>query len=79
MIELKKGTKIICPNCKDHIADLKIELKENEVLLVEQFEWKNQEFENGDITNCKKCDCPWFKWGKIHTENGWKPEGNWKH
>lgn len=59
-LRYRKGTKILCPKCNDHIADLACDVYKDDQLHEGMFKWVNQLFSFRDRFDCKKCGACWF-------------------
>ncbi len=68
--------KIICPGCKDHIANVDGNL---DGMPIESrfFNWVNQTITDGERLHCKKCSTPFYRINgcvQLFTDNGWLPK-----
>jgi len=59
-LRYRKGTKVLCPKCNDHIANLAFDVFAEDPITEGMFRWVNQLFSCRDPMVCKKCGAPWF-------------------
>ena len=69
-IRFKKGTKIICPNCKCEIAEAKQDIPEHDAR--DSLFWEGNSIGLGQPMSCPECDTVYLNGvGRIHTDKGW--------
>ena len=68
---IKKGTKILCPNCNNPVAILKCNIFKYMAIRCEHFDFypEYKPFKATTTTLC--CSSYWLQYGKIYTEDGW--------
>ena len=71
---LEKGTIITCPRKGHKIAVVKQDIISGQALNIKLFDFEpGQERLAGETPKCKMCSSQYFVQGKIHTDDGWKP------
>jgi len=67
----KKGTLVICPNCRDEIAIVADDILQDKLIRADHFKWLNQRFVPGQEYICQKCGQIWFDGDAFFTRHGW--------
>ena len=71
---LERGTDITCPRKGHKIGEIKQDLITHGPISMDSIEFEpGQERLAGETPKCKMCSSQYFVQGKIHTDDGWKP------